>query len=57
LQVRTFGDIAVVTGVASQTGAYRGQALIPKIAFTDTFVLQDGKWRALASHRSAVRDK
>jgi ketosteroid isomerase-like protein len=55
VQVQTYGNTAVVTGFASQTGAYKGQTLMPKIAFTDTFVNQDGQWRAVASHRSALR--
>ena len=54
MHVNVYGDAAVVTGSASQAGNYKGQALPAKIIFTDTFVRQNGKWRAVASHRSAV---
>jgi ketosteroid isomerase-like protein len=52
MQVHDYGDAAVVTGSASQAGSFKGQALVPKIVFTDTFVRQNGKWRAVASHRT-----
>jgi ketosteroid isomerase-like protein len=54
LQVHVYGDAAVVIGAAAQAGNFKGQPLTPKIIFTDTFIKQDGKWRAAASHRSAV---
>jgi hypothetical protein len=57
MHVRTYGDSAVVTGAAAQTGAFRGQSFVPRIVFTDTFVLHNGKWRAVASHRSAVHSQ
>jgi ketosteroid isomerase-like protein len=54
MQVYDYGDAAVVTGGASQVGNFNGQPLTMAIIFTDTFVRQNGKWRAVASHRSAV---
>jgi hypothetical protein len=54
MQVYDYGDAAVVTGSASQVGNFKGQPLTVTIIFTDTFVRQNGKWRAVASHRSAV---
>jgi uncharacterized protein DUF4440 len=57
MQVHTYGDSAVVTGGALQTGTFRGQPLVPRIVFTDTFVLEKGNWRAVASHRSAVHSQ
>ena len=57
MRVRTYGDSAVVTGAALQTGTFRGQSLVPRIVFTDTFVLENGNWRAVASHRSAVHSQ
>ncbi len=57
MQVRTYGNSAVVTGAAVQTGTFRGQSLVPRIVFTDTFVLENGNWRAVASHRSAVHSR
>ncbi len=52
MQVHDYGDAAVVIGSAAQVGNFKGQQLVPKITFTDTFVKQNGKWRAVASHRS-----
>jgi ketosteroid isomerase-like protein len=57
MHVRVYGDLAVVTGMAAQTGAFRGQSLVPRIVFTDSFILQNGKWRAVASHRTAVHGR
>jgi ketosteroid isomerase-like protein len=54
MQVYDYGDAAVVIGSASQVGNFKGQPLTTAIIFTDTFVRQNGKWRAVASHRSAV---
>jgi ketosteroid isomerase-like protein len=54
MQVHAYGDAAVVTGSAAQAGNFKGQPLTAKIIFTDTFVKQNGKWRAVASHRSAA---
>ena len=49
-----YGDAAVVIGTSAQVGKFKGQSLAPTIVFTDTFIKQNGKWRAVASHRSAV---
>jgi ketosteroid isomerase-like protein len=54
LRVHDYGNAAVVTGSAKQAGDFKGQPLPGKLIFTDTFVRQKGKWRAVASHRSAV---
>ncbi|GAC1639988.1 MAG: hypothetical protein NVS9B14_21330 [Candidatus Acidiferrum sp.] len=55
MQVHAYGNTAVVTGTATQDGAYKGQPLPTKIAFTDTFIKHDGAWKAVASHRSALQ--
>jgi len=54
LHVYVYGDAAVVTGSALQAGNFKGQPLTAAIIFTDTFIRQNGKWRAVASHRSAA---
>jgi ketosteroid isomerase-like protein len=54
MKVYEYGDAAVVTGSASQAGNFKGQPVIARIIFTDMFIRQNGKWRAVASHRSAV---
>jgi hypothetical protein len=52
--VHRYGDSAVLTGASAQTGSFQGQPIAPKILFTATLVLQNGKWRAAAAHRTAV---
>jgi len=54
MQVHIYGDAAVVTGSAAQTGNFKGQQLKGKITFTDTFIRRNGKWTAVASQRSPV---
>ena len=56
-QVHRYGDSAVLTGASEQTGSFRGQPIAPKILFTATLVLQNGKWRAAAAHRTASPDR
>jgi ketosteroid isomerase-like protein len=53
VRVHPYGDAAVVTGDAAQKGTYKGKLLTSEVTFTDTFVQHNGKWRAVASHRSA----
>jgi hypothetical protein len=55
--VDRYGDSAVLTGASEQTGAFQDKAIAPKILFTATLVLQNGKWRAVAAHRTAVADR
>jgi Domain of unknown function (DUF4440) len=54
MKVYDYGDAAVVTGSAAQAGNYQDQTLTASIIFTDTFIRQKGKWKAVASHRSAA---
>jgi hypothetical protein len=54
MHVSLYGDAAVVIGTAAQVGNFKGQPLAATIIFTDTLIKQNGKWRAVASHRSAV---
>ena len=54
MKVQVYGDAAVVTGSAVQAGSFLGAPVAAKIIFTDTFIKQNGKWRAVASHRSVA---
>jgi hypothetical protein len=54
MQVHLYGDAAVVIGSSVQAGSFLGSPLATTIIFTDTFVWQNGKWRAVASHRSVA---
>jgi hypothetical protein len=55
--VHRYGDLAVLTGASAQTGKFQGQPIAPKILFTATLILQNGNWRAVAAHRTAVPDQ
>jgi hypothetical protein len=54
MKVEVYGFAAVVTGSAVQKGTFKGQPLPANVIFTDTFIKRNGKWTAVASHRSAV---
>ena len=54
MKVNLYGDAAVVIGSAMQEGSFLGGPIATKIIFTDTFSKQNGKWRAVASHRSVA---
>jgi ketosteroid isomerase-like protein len=56
VQVYESGTTAVVTGQALQDGSYKGQTLASSVVFTDTFVIHQGSWRAVSSHRSISHD-
>ena len=55
VRVHVYGDAAVVTGINSTTGTLDGKPEALKMAFTDTFIRQNGVWRAVATHDSEVR--
>ncbi|HEV2335703.1 MAG TPA: nuclear transport factor 2 family protein [Stellaceae bacterium] len=57
MKVYPYGNAAIVTGTAAQDGSFKGHSLAPKIVFTDTFVKQGGKWRAVASQRTTLPGK
>jgi hypothetical protein len=54
MKVYTYGDAGIVNGMATQDGTFKGGPVEPKIVFTDTFVLQNGIWKAAASHRTTA---
>jgi hypothetical protein len=54
--VHRYDGAAVLTGASAQTGAFQGQPIAPKILFTATLVFQNGRWKAVAAHRTAIGD-
>jgi ketosteroid isomerase-like protein len=50
LDIRVFGDTAVVIGHGKPQGEYRGQKFEEAEMFTDTFVRIGGRWRCILSH-------
>jgi opacity protein-like surface antigen len=56
MQVHDYGTSAIVTGRAIQDGSFKGQPLTDAIVFSDTFIMRNGTWKAVASHRSTSHD-
>jgi ketosteroid isomerase-like protein len=56
VDVRVFGDAAVVTGRTHGVGEVQGSRYDVFIRFTDTFVRRDGRWQAVASHASLLAE-
>lgn len=45
LDIRVYGDTAVVTGVDDMHGTYRGNSGSVRLRFTDVLVRRDGRWQ------------
>lgn len=55
LKVNFFGDTAIVTGIYHTQGTYQGKAYDHVGRFTDTWVMDQGKWQCVASHTSLLK--
>jgi ketosteroid isomerase-like protein len=55
VKMNFFGDMAVVTGVYHTQGTYHGKPYDHVGRFTDTWVLDMGKWQCVASHTSLLK--
>jgi hypothetical protein len=56
MQVRLYGNTAVVTGRATTTSRGKDREVIGKSRFTDVFVKRDGRWQIVAGHSSRIRE-
>lgn len=54
VQVRVYGDTAIVTGMTTDRGSYKGMDISGDYRFTDVFVNRDGKWQAVSTHVTKV---
>jgi ketosteroid isomerase-like protein len=54
MQVRVYGDTAVVTGISTIKGKYKAEDISGTYRFTDTFVKRDGEWMVAASQVTRV---
>ena len=54
MQVRVFGDTAVVTGGLTEKGARNGTAYTDTYKWTDVFLKRGGHWQAVASQWAKV---
>lgn len=55
VKMNFFGDTAVVTGIYHTQGTFEGKAYDHVGRFTDTWVLDIGKWQCVASHTSLLK--
>jgi ketosteroid isomerase-like protein len=54
MQVRVYGDTAVMTGSTTVKGKYKDQDISGAYRFTDTFVRRDGQWQIAASQVTRI---
>ncbi|PYX51286.1 MAG: hypothetical protein DMG79_03500 [Acidobacteria bacterium] len=55
VKMNFFGDTAVITGIYHTQGTYQGKSYDHIGRFTDTWVLDLGKWQCVASHTSLLK--
>jgi ketosteroid isomerase-like protein len=55
VKMNFFGDTAVVTGIYHASGTYQGKPYDHMGRFTDTWVMDLGKWQCVASHTSLLK--
>lgn len=54
VNVRDFGEWAIVTGRTQMAGTYMGQKMDVKLRFTDIFVRRNGEWKCIASQGTFI---
>jgi len=55
VKMNFFGDTAVITGMYHTQGTYQGKPYDHIGRFTDTWILDLGKWQCVASHTSLLK--
>lgn len=54
VNVRVYGDVAVVTGRSTLKGQLKGQDISGQYRFTSVYVNQGGRWQAVASQSTRI---
>lgn len=57
VQLRRYGDTAVVTGTSVQSGVSDGRPWSGRFRFTRVWIQRGGAWRMIASHSSRIEPK
>jgi ketosteroid isomerase-like protein len=55
LMVRIYGDVAVLRGIADNTGTFRGFPFSGRIRYTRVFVRRDGRWQAVVMQQTSIQ--
>ena len=54
INVRPFGDWAIVTGRTNAAGEYHGEVAAVTLRFTDVFAHRNGRWQIVASQATLL---
>jgi uncharacterized protein DUF4440 len=54
LTVSLYGDVAILRGIADNTGSFRGMPFAGKIRYTRIFVRRDHRWQAVAMQHTPM---
>jgi hypothetical protein len=55
LSVRVYGEVAILRGIADNTGTFRGFPFAGKIRYMRVFVKRDGRWQAVAMQHTPMQ--
>ena len=55
LNVRIYADVAILTGIANNTGTMRGFPFSGKVRYTRVFVRRDGRWQAVLMQQTPMQ--
>lgn len=55
LTVKIYGDVAILRGIADNSGTYRGFPFAGKIRYMRIFVKRDGRWQAVAMQHTPMQ--
>ena len=55
LTVRMYGNVALLFGIADNTGTFRGFPFAGKIRYTRVFVRRDGRWQAVSMQQTPMQ--
>ena len=54
VQVRVYGDTAIVTGRVTEKGTFNGRSINSQSRYTDVWVRQKGRWQVVAAQNTRI---
>src|SRR6266550_5875480 len=54
VQVRVYGDTAIVTGRVTEKGTFNGRSLNSQSRYTDVWVRRNGRWQVVAAQNTRL---
>jgi hypothetical protein len=55
LDVRLYDKVAILSGIADNTGTFHGMPFAGKIRYTRVFVWRDGRWQAVSMQQTPMQ--